>query len=416
MSEPTAPNLVAAQVAETRRRHERSIAGIGLLVAAVTLGIAAWRGTQLESAGAAGVGVAGVVIALVYGGVLLATREAPLPLWVQWALSTFEVAIVGAVVLIGREVSPGYAMTSVAWWGFPLAIVLSGLRLRVPLPMYVAGLSAVAAAVLHTLAGGDAAAPLTSLTTPFVVQRALLFLLMGLAGATLARAQQRMLAQVADESDRRARVRAAFGTYVADQVVERVLAGDLVPRTERREISVMFVDIRGFTRLSEHMEPEDLVAQLNQALEAFGGAIQDNGGIVNKYLGDGLMAIFGAPEIQEDHADRALRATRGVLEAARDLRERGAFPDLRIGVGVHCGDVVVGDVGGEKQREYTAIGDVVNVASRVESANKELGTEALFTGAAKARLRDATGLRPLPPIQVRNRQQAVEVWTLDPAG
>ena len=412
---PAIPDLVAAQVAETRRRHERSIAVIGLLVAVVTVGIAAWRGTSFDASGALGVAGAGVVIAFVYGAVLLATRAKPLQHWVQWGLSTFEVGVVGVVVLFGREVSPGYAMTSVAWWGFPLAIGLSGLRLRVSLPMFVAALSAVSAGALHALIGGDAAAPLDSLTSPFIAQRAVFFLLMGLAGATLVRAQKRMLAQVAEESDRRARVRTAFGTYVADQVVERVLAGDLAPRTERREISVMFLDIRGFTRLSEHMEPEDLVAQLNQALEAFGGAIQESGGIVNKYLGDGIMAIFGAPEVQPDHADRALRATRGVLAAARDLRESGAFPGLKIGVGVHCGDVVVGDVGGEKQREYTAIGDVVNVASRVESANKELGTEALFTGAARARLQDPTGLRPLPPIQVRNRQQPVEVWTLDPA-
>ena len=416
MTAPAPPDLVAKQVTETRRRHERSIAGVGLLAGGMTVCIAVWRGTQFDAGGALGVAAAGILIAAVCGSVLVATRARPLAQWVQWGLSTFEVGIVAAVVLLGREVSPGYAMTSVAWWGFPLVIALSGLRLRVALPMYVAALAALSAGVLHVVAGGDASAPIDSLTSPFVAQRALLFLLMGLAGTTLVRAQQRMLAQVAEETERRARVRAAFGTYVADQVVERVLAGDLAPRTERREISVMFLDIRGFTRLSEHMEPEDLVAQLNQALEAFGGAIQDSGGIVNKYLGDGIMAIFGAPEVQSDHADRALRATHGVLAAARDLRERGVFPDLRIGVGVHSGDVVVGDVGGEKQREYTAIGDVVNVASRVESANKELGTEALFTGAARERLTDATGLRRLPPLHVRNREQAVEVWTLDPAG
>lgn len=413
MSDSPTPDLVAAQVAETRRRHERSIAAIGLLIAAVTMGIAIWRAQAFDTGGTTLVGGAGVGLGVMYAIVLAVTRRGPLPHWAQWVLSTVEVLIVSAVVVFGREVSPGYAMTSVAWWGFPLAIGLSGLRLRVALPVYVATLSSIAAVVLHLLAGGDAAAPIPSLTTPFVVQRAMLFLLMGIAGATLARAQQRMLAQVAEESDRRARVRAAFGTYVADQVVERVLAGDLAPKTERREISVMFVDIRGFTRMSEHMEPEELVAKLNQALEAFGAAIQDNGGIVNKYLGDGLMAIFGAPEVQEDHADRALRATHGVLAAAKDLRERGVFPDLAVGVGVHAGDVVVGDVGGEKQREYTAIGDVVNVASRVESANKELGTEALFTGAARDKLQDASGLRALPPITVRNRQQPVEVWTLD---
>jgi hypothetical protein len=162
----------------------------------VAVGIAIWRASTFDTGGTTHVAGAGLCLGLMYGVVLVATREGPLPHAAQWVLSTVEVFAVSAVVFFGKEVSPGYAMTSVAWWGFPLAIGLSGLRLRVALPVYVATLSSIAAVALHGLAGGDAAAPIPSLTTPFVVQRAVLFLLMGVAGATLARAQQRMLAQV----------------------------------------------------------------------------------------------------------------------------------------------------------------------------------------------------------------------------
>ena len=215
-----------------------------------------------------------------------------------------------------------------------------------------------------------------------------------------------------EEAEERLRVRTAFGAYVAEQVVERVLAGDLTPRTERRNISVVFVDIRGFTRMSEGLDPEVLLSRLNMALEAFSEAVRDEGGIVNKYLGDGLMAIFGAPDLYTDHAARACRATLRCVEAARQLDGSG-FPGLAIGVGIHTGGVVVGDVGGTGHREYTAIGDVVNVASRVESANKELGTTALVTGATAEAAGDSFAFRELPPIAVRNRNEPVAVFSLE---
>jgi adenylate cyclase len=142
---------------------------------------------------------------------------------------------------------------------------------------------------------------------------------------------------------------------------------------------VLFVDIREFTPFSQQTHPDEVFRKLNLALAAFADQVAAHGGIVNKFLGDGLMAIFGAPLDDPDHALKACRAALGIAQVAASLRDSGAYPELRIGVGLHCGEVVVGDVGGVEHREYTAIGDVVNVSARVEAATKEVGAEVLVT-------------------------------------
>ena len=159
------------------------------------------------------------------------------------------------------------------------------------------------------------------------------------------------IARAASEAQQRQIVRTAFGSYVDSRVVDRVLAGDIKVKPERRVITVMFVDIRGFTRMAESQDPTLVFRRLDEILEAFAIEVQRQGGIVNKFLGDGLMAIFGAPEEQLDHPQRAVVAALRILEAARQQRDDGRFPGLAVGVGIHTGEAVVGDIGGAR-REY----------------------------------------------------------------
>jgi class 3 adenylate cyclase len=174
----------------------------------------------------------------------------------------------------------------------------------------------------------------------------------------------------------RQRLQAAFGTYVDPTLAARLLEqGDDVFTGERREVTVMFVDVRDFTPFAEANTAEDTVARLNALFEIVVPAVVDAGGHVNKFLGDGALAVFGAPNDLADHADAAVNAA---VLIQRHVAERfgGA---LRIGIGINTGVVIAGTIGGAGKLEFTLIGDTVNVAARVEQYTKTTGDPILLT-------------------------------------
>jgi adenylate cyclase len=188
----------------------------------------------------------------------------------------------------------------------------------------------------------------------------------------LAASFNRMQAGLAE----RQRLQAAFGTYVDPALATRLLEqGDEVFTGERREVTMMFVDIRDFTPFAEATPAEEVVARLNALFEIVVPAVVDAGGHVNKFLGDGALAVFGAPNDLADHADAALNAAVLIqrLVAERFGRE------LRIGIGINTGVVIAGTIGGGGKLEFTLIGDAVNVAARVEQVTKTTGDEILLT-------------------------------------
>jgi len=205
----------------------------------------------------------------------------------------------------------------------------------------------------------------------------------------------------------RERLRDAFGTFVDPDLAERVARDGINLEGDEVDLSVLFMDVRGFTAFSEQAAATEVVARLNALYEVVVPVILRHGGHANKFIGDGLLAIFGAPGRLPDHADRALAASVDII----DCVEEQFAGDLRVGVGVNSGSAVVGTVGGGGRLDFTVIGDTVNTAARVESATRDTGDDILITEATRSRLRGAQHrLAERPPMSLKGKGEAVRVF------
>jgi adenylate cyclase len=207
----------------------------------------------------------------------------------------------------------------------------------------------------------------------------------------------------------RERLRTAFGAYVAPEVAERVLDEGELLEGQEREVTVMFVDVKDFTARAQRSSARETVAFLNEFFDVVVPCVLEHGGHANKFLGDGVLAVFGAPERTSDHADRALRAARAIATAVGE-RFGG---ELMIGVGLSSGPVVVGSVGGGGRLEFSVIGDAVNVAARVQALTRETGDVVLFTEATRclANLRE-TGVYARGEAELRGISEPVALYSL----
>jgi class 3 adenylate cyclase len=223
----------------------------------------------------------------------------------------------------------------------------------------------------------------------------------------LAASFNRMQAGLAE----RQRLQAAFGTYVDPALAARLLEqGDDIFTGERREVTVMFVDVRDFTPFAEANSAEDTVARLNALFEIVVPAVVDAGGHVNKFMGDGALAVFGAPNDLADHADAAVTAA---VLIQRLVAERFGG-DFRIGIGINTGVVIAGTIGGGGKLEFTLIGDAVNVAARVEQLTKTTGDAILLTHhTVDALLTRPPGLSDRGSHALKGKSAAVQVFGLD---
>jgi adenylate cyclase len=214
----------------------------------------------------------------------------------------------------------------------------------------------------------------------------------------------------------RERLRYAFGCYVAPEVADEVMCHGVSLGGEIVNASVLFADIRGFTALSERMTPDEVVGLLNRYFAAVEPAIRAEEGWINKFGGDSLLAVFGAPVSQTDHATHAVRAALGMRAALAEFnarqREAGG-PVLRIGIGIDCGDLVAGSVGSPERMEYTVIGDVVNVASRIEGLNKKWGTDILISADVHATIDVDVPVNAMQPAEVQGKAEPVQVYALE---
>jgi class 3 adenylate cyclase len=204
-------------------------------------------------------------------------------------------------------------------------------------------------------------------------------------------------------------LRQAFGSYVDPEVAQRVLEEGELLEGQEREVTVMFVDVRDFTPLAERSSARETVAFLSEFFEVVVPRVREHGGHANKFLGDGLLAVFGAPERLPDHADRALAAARSIVQAV-DQRFDG---EVGVGVGINSGPVVVGSVGGGGRLEFSVIGDAVNVAARVERATRDTGDAVLLTEATRALLGDGKeSLEPRGALELKGISDPVALYAM----
>jgi adenylate cyclase len=307
---------------------------------------------------------------------------------------------------------PAQALGYAAPLSYFLFIVLSTLRLDFWLSTFtgfVAAAELFAMAMLYHPAGfaGEPPAELG-----FELIRSIMFLLAGmLAGAVGVQLRHQFEASIGAAAARD-RITNLFGQHVSPEVVERLLLAGADRPSDLRHVAVMFVDFRSFTAGARVRTPQQVVDRLDGAFAVLVGILDRHGGIVNKFLGDGFLALFGAPIESPNAAQEAVAAAREMLDAMEEVNAAGGWP-LRIGIGIHFGEVVAGNIGSPRRKEYTVIGDTVNFAARLESLNKEYNSQLLISSAVREALgesgRDAVSLGQ---VAIKGYERPMAVWRL----
>jgi adenylate cyclase len=235
--------------------------------------------------------------------------------------------------------------------------------------------------------------------------------LLGIAVALFAGTAYRYFVEDAEKR----KVSRLFGRYVSRDVYTRLMADPGLAELggERRDLTVLFSDIRGFTSVTENGDPEQLVAQLNEYFSEMVDIVFRHDGTIDKFVGDMVVALFGAPVDDDDHAEHAVAAAVEMVRKLGELNRKwealGRTP-LDIGIGVNSGEMIAGNIGSSSIMSYTVIGDNVNLGSRLESLNKEYRTRIIMSDATRVRLKGQYAVRPLGGVIVKGKTRPVEIF------
>jgi adenylate cyclase len=213
----------------------------------------------------------------------------------------------------------------------------------------------------------------------------------------------------------REKIKTAFGKFVNPELAEAILKDEVQLGGERKTVAVLFSDIRSFTEISEKMEPEHIVGMLNAYMRRMVECIDKSGGVVDKFIGDAIMAVWGAPLSRGNDTENAIESALQMREAMIEYNKtRGTAnrPKIKFGIGINTGPVLVGQIGTENRMEYTVIGDTVNLASRIETMNKAFGTDILISEDSYKLVKDIYAVEGMRPIRVKGKEKPQQIYAI----
>jgi adenylate cyclase len=317
-----------------------------------------------------------------------------------------------AVSLMG----PRDALGSPAFLLYFFFILLSILRLDMRLSLFTGLVAAVEHFLFVSIVMGalepEAQASFWRLPV-FNVSRSFILFAAGLVAGLVARQIKRQVELSLSTVQERDRAVRMFGQYVSPQIAEKLLHQPVELGGELRNVCVMFLDIRNFSSYAAGERPEAVMAYLNILFDFMIDVVNRHQGIVNKFLGDGFMAVFGAPIEDTERCGHAVNASLGILERLDRLNAAGEIHPTRVGIGLHMGEAVTGNVGSSERKEYTIIGDVVNMASRLEQATKDFQARLLISETVRQSLDGAiSGVEDLGLVALKGQPHPARVYKL----
>jgi adenylate cyclase len=341
-----------------------------------------------------------------------AAQDKDFPRIARFGNALIETSLPSVIIL---ELSRHMEATTVFGYWPPLIyfvfILLSTLRLDFWLSVWTGAVAAIQQFLLaYWLMPLELFVTVPEHALTYHISRSVVLLGTGIVAGIVADSLRQQFETAVGAAAARDRVTNMFGQHVSPAVVDRLLATQSEPPSETREVCVLFLDIRGFTAMTRKRPADETVALLNDFFAEMIDVVDRNHGIINKFLGDGFLALFGAPLEDPKAASNALAAARGMLEAVDRWNKARPQTALRVGIGIHLGEAVTGTVGSPRRKEYTVIGDTVNLAARLEQLTKETGSQLLISSAVHRATIDIDGATDLGPLPIRGYDEEVRVW------
>ncbi len=341
-------------------------------------------------------------------------RSKPVPSGLRFLNAVVEITVPSlGIIILSQSVHPLFALVSPFAALYFIFIMLSVLRLEFRLSVFTGAVAAaeylLLAACLISAHGVEAGNPLFA-AFGFYTARAVMLLVAGIAAGMIGRVLRTKVTNLIKTIEDWNQVIGLFGQQVSEPVAAELLREDGTGAGVVRDVTVMFVDIRDFTPLAESKTAEEVVAFLNTLFERLIAIVTAHGGVINQFLGDGFMTTFGAPVENDRHPHEAVLTAKEIEKAVRIMVEEGKIPPIRIGVGIHSGPAVTGNIGSAERKQYSITGSTVILASRIEQLNKRFSTSILISEETRRRIGAEEPVESVGAVELKGRSRPTEIF------